>query len=72
MQRSSLSSAARSAQALGVLARGVDVVHAARADHHEQAVVLAVEDGADLVAAAQHHLGLVVGQRQLVEQLCRA
>jgi hypothetical protein len=58
-------------EALRVLARCLDVVHAAGADHHQQPIVVAVEHRADLGPAAQHHLGLVVGQRQLLEQVRR-
>ena len=46
-------------------------MHAARADDHQQAVVRAVEDALDLGAAAEQHVGVAVGQRQLVDQLAR-
>ena len=48
MHRSSLQLRRLRGQPLRVLAGGLHVVHAARADHHQQAVVRAVEDGADL------------------------
>ena len=71
MQRSSLSSAARAARrsAYSRAASTSWTLHGP--DDDEQAVVGAVEHRADLVAAAQHHLGLLVGQRQLLEQLRR-
>ena len=51
-----------------VLERGPGVVHRARPGDHEQAVVLAVEHGADLAAATLHGGRGVIGQRQLIEQ----
>ena len=58
-------------QLLGVLACGVDVVDAAGAHDHEQAVIGAVQDARDVGAAAEDDLGLVVGERELVEQVRR-
>ncbi len=53
----------------GIVERRLDVVHAARPDDHEQAVVLAVEHAVHPQAPAQHHFGLGLGQGQLFEQL---
>ncbi len=58
----------RSAQSLRVVEGGVDVVDAARTHDHQQAVVEPVQDRVDLVPTMQDHLGLVVAQRQLVQQ----
>jgi hypothetical protein len=55
------------AQPAGVFERGVGVVHAARTHDHEQAVVLAVEHPADLVAAAQNDVGVLAGHRLLAQ-----
>jgi len=51
-----------------VLERGPGVVHRARPGDHEQAVIVAVEDGADLAPAVLHGGRGLVGQRQLIEQ----
>ena len=56
-------------EALGVVERGVDVVDAAGADDHEQAVVIAVEDAGDRRAALEHGVLLLGGERQLLEDL---
>ena len=59
------------AQQFGVLARRLDVVHAAGTDDHHQAVVLAVQHGVRVGAAAQQHFDALIVQRQLVEELLR-
>ena len=64
--RSSPSSLGLGRQPLRVLERGLGVVHAARADHHQQPVVRAVEHGRrPRLAAADHDLRLLGRQRQL-------
>jgi hypothetical protein len=55
------------AQALGIVERGIEVVHAARADDHEQAVVRAVEDAGDLRSPSQHEVRLFVAQGQVIQ-----
>ena len=55
-------------EAASVVERRVGVVDAARAGDHEQAIVLAVEHGADLVATADHRRGALVAERKLVEE----
>ena len=67
----SLNRSVTDGQPPGVLQRGLDVVHAARADDHQQPVVVAVEHRVHLLAAGQHDLRAVVGERQLGEQLRR-
>ena len=57
------------AQPPGVLERGVDVVHAARADDDEQPVVGAGEDRLDDIAAAQHDVGQLGLERQALEHV---
>ncbi len=59
------------AEALRVLASGLDVVDAARADDHHQPVVVSVEHGVGCVTAVQQYLDALVVKRQLVEQLLR-
>ncbi len=57
-----------SAQAARVVERGIEVVDAAGPHHHQEPVVLAVEDRVDLRAPAQDDVDLLAGQGQLVEQ----
>ncbi len=57
------------AQPPRVLERGVDVVHAAGADDDEQAVVGAVEDRLDDLAAAQHDIGQCGLEREALEHV---
>ena len=59
-------------KAARVVARRLGVVNGARADDHEEPVVLAVEDRRHLLAAADHELRPGRGQRQLVDELRRA
>ena len=56
------------AQSLGVVVHGLDVVHAARADNRQQAIVQAVKDGMDLRPPLQDHPRLVLPERQLLQQ----
>ena len=55
-------------QPAGVVERGRRVVHRAGPGDDQQAVVVAVEDGADLAAALLHRRRGRLAQRQLVEQ----
>ena len=58
----------RRGEAMGVVERGLGVVDAARAGDDEQAIVVAVEHRGDLVAAADHRRGALLGERELVEE----
>ena len=51
-------------QAQGVFDAGDRVVNRARADHHKQARVFVVEDGANRAAAFEHSLASGIRQRQ--------
>ena len=46
-------------------------MHAAGTDDHEQAVVGPVQDRVHVGATAQDHIGLLVAQRELVQDLRR-
>jgi hypothetical protein len=59
------------AQQVGILERRVRVVHAARADDDEQAVVGPVEDRGDEIATAQDDIGQLELERQALEQVRR-
>ena len=50
-------------QALGVVERRLRIVHAARAGHDEQAVVLVVEHSSHLLAPANHSGRAIVAER---------
>jgi hypothetical protein len=64
MRRSS-----RCRAALGVFEPGLGVVDGAGADHDEQAVVVAVHDGAHLVAGAGDEQGALAADGQLIRDL---
>ena len=68
IRRSSRKRVRPALEPLGVVERGVDVVDAARPDDDQQAVVIAVEHRVHLRAAAQQHVDVLLGQRQLLEQ----
>ena len=56
-------------QATRIVQGGLGVVDRAGADHHQQAVVVAVEDGADRPAVGRDPLGEGRGKRQRLAQL---
>ena len=58
-------------EALGIFVGRLDVMDRARADDHEQAMILAVEDVADDFAAMGHGLKRRVGQRDFALELLR-
>ncbi|MNF39686.1 hypothetical protein D3C84_206650 [compost metagenome] len=58
-------------EALGILVGGLDVVDRAGADHHEQAVIVAVENVAHHLAAVTHGLPGGFGEGQFVLELFR-
>ena len=58
-------------EAIGVLVGGLDVVDRAGADHHEQAMILAIEDVAYHFTAVGHGAQGSVGERNLAFQLLR-
>ncbi len=69
--RSLLELAGLGRQPVRVLQRGRGIVHAARADDHDQAIVVAVQHRLDLLAPAHDLVGQLVGERQLLEDRLR-
>src|SRR5262249_55584327 len=55
-------------EAPGVVPRRERIVDRARADDHDQAIVLSAEDSRDRLAAARHRERALLAERQLLEQ----
>lgn len=56
-------------KSVGILERCDGVVHRARADDHEQPVVVTAQDGINLTAATLDQCSAAVGERQFRRQL---
>ena len=59
-------------QALGVLTRGLEIMDGARPDHHQQTIIVAGENGVDLIAMLANLAGQVGVHRQLLAQFAGA
>ena len=57
-------------EALGILVGGLDIVDRARPDHHEQAMILAIENIADHLTTAGNRAQGSIGQRNFTLELC--